>query len=110
MTMTRSDLLVTPHTLPPDSPDSPDSPEGPVEQLWRRWRQNQCRDFDDPETGTAPNPAQVLAVLRYDQLHRWRGGERRAAERYVEAHSLLRTDAEHALVFIYGELLLSPAL
>src|SRR5262249_53912046 len=70
----------------------------------------QCCDFDDVGNGIALNPAQILAVLRYDQLQRWHSGDCRPAEQYLEAHGLLRTDAEHALVLIYGEYLLRQEL
>src|SRR5262245_50540296 len=96
----------------PESCRTPDleQPDTPVEVLWRRWRRNQCPDFGDLGAGGGLPPGQALAVLRIDQLQRWRCGERVPAESYLETYAALKADPEQGLVLIYGEFLLRQEL
>ena len=52
----------------------------------------------------------ALPVLRYDQLRRWRDGDRVPAERYLATHPALAADPEGGLVLVYGEFLLRQEL
>src|SRR5262245_1813091 len=87
----------------------PEQPESAVANLWKRRRQERCPDFSDPAAGGL-SAEEALAVLRYDQCQRWRAGERVPAERYLQTYSILKTNADHAFVLIYGEFLLRQEL
>jgi hypothetical protein len=92
---------------------TPEGPQTPVQhwwRRWRRWRQDGCPDLRDFVAGAALSPEQALAVLRFDQCARWRGGERVPAERYLEADSLLQAHPEHGLLLVYGGFLLRQEL
>jgi tetratricopeptide (TPR) repeat protein len=84
-------------------------PDGQIDQIWRRWRQRQCPDFDETDVGGLA-PDQVLTILRFDQLQRWRAGDRFPVERYLQTYTALKDDPEQALVLVYGEFLVRREL
>jgi serine/threonine protein kinase/tetratricopeptide (TPR) repeat protein len=80
---------------------------GPAQRLWQLWRQGQQPDvLDFLARAAEPTPAEVAAALLVDQRERWRLGDRRLAEAYLELFPRLRGDFEYALELIYGEYLL----
>src|SRR5688572_25131697 len=76
----------------------------PVEAFQRRWSEGRCPDVDAflAEAGPLP-PAQVAAVLRADQRHRWQIGQRVPAEDYLARHPPAATDPEAAVDLIFNE-------
>src|SRR5205085_2155843 len=76
-------------------------------RLRQLWLQGQRPDAGEFLAGCGPLPwAEVAAVLRADQCHRWQSGERILAETYLRQHPDLAAHAESALDLIYGEWLL----
>jgi serine/threonine-protein kinase len=84
-----------------------DAADTPVAALWQRWQEDRCPDFGASD---GLNTDLALPVLRFDQLQRWRGGDRVPAERYLETCRVLTTDPERGLVLVYGEYLLREEL
>jgi eukaryotic-like serine/threonine-protein kinase len=54
--------------------------------------------------------AELVDELRNEQRRRWDAGDRVAAETVLDLNPRVRDDAEHALEFIYGEILLREEL
>ena len=50
--------------------------------------------------------SELVDDLRDEQRSRWLAGDRVAAEAMLDRNPSVRDDAEHALEFIYGEVLL----
>jgi serine/threonine-protein kinase len=98
-----------PEALPANLPTQ--AAAAPVSLLWEQWRRQQCPDFDGFVAAHGRlTPDEALAVLRYDQHQRWRLGERRPAEGYLERYRLLREDADAGLLLVYCEFALRQEL
>jgi serine/threonine-protein kinase len=102
--------------MPPDhdTPSPVQSHQGPpatLQDLCRRWRRSQSAGgLSSGRSDTEVQTEEALAALRYDQCQRWRAGERVPAEWYLETYSVLRSDSELEMIFIYGEFLLRREL
>src|SRR5438309_708043 len=82
----------------------------PAQVLWQLWRQGQGPAVQDFLAGMGSlTPAQSAAALLIDQRERWRLGDRRPAEAYLDLYPDLRDDFEYGLELIYGEYLLCEA-
>src|SRR2546422_5110679 len=81
-----------------------------AEQLEGLWQQGQLPDVHDflARAGEL-SPAEIVAVLRIDQRHRWQRGERVEAEAYLRAWPLVAED-DRALELICCEFRLRQAL
>ena len=75
-----------------------------LRQLWLQGERPDAREFL-ASCGSLPL-AEVAAVLRADQCHRWQSGEHILAETYLLQHPDVAAHAESALDLIYGEWLL----
>lgn len=98
--------------MKPASPDStPVQPKDAAERLWQLWQRGQRPDVDAFLTLAGPlSPADVAAVLRIDQRHRWQAGERILAETYLQRYPAVRADPESAVDLIFNEFLLRDRL
>src|SRR5437763_6627879 len=92
---------------PESDADGRDNQPDAAERLCQRWQQGQRPDVVQflAGFGSLP-PAEVAAVLRVDQGHRWQSGEPILAEAYLLQHADVAAHIESALDLIYSEYLL----
>src|SRR5262249_40310365 len=79
----------------------------PAQRLLSLWRQGQHPDVADfLATAGIRDPQELLAVLRVDQVERFRLGQSVRVETYLDAVPALKDDREQALDLIFAEYLL----
>src|SRR5947209_4098316 len=92
--------------VPTSVAERPGEQPDAAERLRQLWLQGRRPDVGAFLAGFGPlPPAEVAAVLRVDQGHRWRSGERIPAETYLRQHPAVAAHVEGALDLIYGEYL-----
>jgi len=93
------------------NPRSETSAKQVVQLLDRHWAEG-----ERPDIGIflaqfkSLSPSDLVAVLRTDQRHRWRAGDRVLCETYLEQFPTLNSEADAAIDLIYGEYLLREQL
>jgi hypothetical protein len=100
-------------TEPTPRPPAPPRPQGggahddPAHRLWKLWRQGQPPRVEDFLAAAALDDAeQIRAVLRVDQVERFRLGQGVPAEAYLQAFPAVANASELALDLVFGEFLL----
>src|SRR5262245_22282306 len=98
--------------LPPRSPDPPHHGEGhssmpgedAAERLRQLWAAGRHPDVDAFLAAAGPlAAAELAAVLRVDQWHRWQSGDCVPAEDYLRRYPDLAGSPEAAVDLIYAE-------
>jgi hypothetical protein len=93
----------------PDAPPPPgpgDSESDPAGRYAALWEGNTRPDLDHfLATAGALTTEQLTAVLRFDQSHGWKRGERPRAEDYLERYRRVAEDPGAALDLIHAEFL-----
>src|SRR5262245_65698273 len=76
----------------------------PTQRLLSLWRQGQHPDVAEfLATAGIRDPQELLAVLRVDQVERFRLGQSVRVETYLDAVPALRDDREQTLDLIFAE-------
>jgi tetratricopeptide (TPR) repeat protein len=76
-------------------------------RLWGLWKAGEQPELAEFLAAAGPlGPLEVAAIIRVDQLQRWRIGQRLTAEHYLGAFPAVAADEEAALDVIYAEFVL----